>query len=500
MHRIVCLFILLCPLAFAGNEKNDSLVLRIQFGSEPTQYDPLFLEDGTALRLAANVIATPFEYDGAGNLRNGLVRDYLLSRDKKKYTIHFKKNLKWSDGVKFHSNQFIAAVRRLVNEPVKSALSDLFPDFDLQKTRVIDPLTVELVLKTPDAQLKNWLTLPPFSPIRDDMIESFIKRNPVVPTLAAYQVVDYKRESHLLLKKNPEFEGADSVAIDQVKIVFLKDESSLYPLLRAGDLDILCKVPVLQYEQIRKVSKVTDVPVEAVTYLGFNTRKPPFNELKNRKAFLDLVSIKREELALMLKTGELPARTFLPQILMQSPVQASGSMMPSSQNKNDEQLDRLVFNVQSDGGLRNEMILQFLQSKLKDRYSWKMKIENLEWKAHYSRLKTAPDEVFRFGWQNPVSDPYVVYQVLKSDNVNNFTGWKNLEYDRLVDELRQETKMVKKAKLIERLETILAKEVPVVPIVHQVLRFANSKRIEGFRANPFGVILFRELRFAKKVN
>jgi ABC-type transport system substrate-binding protein len=43
------------------------------------------------------------------------------------------------------------------------------------------------------------------------------------------------------------------------------------------------------------------------------------------------------------------------------------------------------------------------------------------------------------------------------------------------------------------LETILYEEAPVVPLLHQVLRFAYSKRVSGFRANPFGVILFREL-------
>jgi hypothetical protein len=157
------------------------------------------------------------------------------------------------------------------------------------------------------------------------------------------------------------------------------------------------------------------------------------------------------------------------------------------------------FQIQTDGGTRNETILQFLQAKLKEDYGWKMLIDNREWKAHYAKLKSDPPQGYRFGWQNPVSDPFVTYQVLVSDSPNNFTGWKNADYDRLVEELRQETVSEKKIKLIEKLETILVNEVPVVPVLHQVLRFGISKRVQGFRANPFGVVLFRELRLAKNL-
>ncbi len=486
MHSVVLIFALFANFSYADT-------LTVQFGSEPTQYDPLFAEDGTALRLAANVIASPFEYDGVGNLKKNLVSSISMSKDKKKYTIKFRKNLMWSDGVRFHANQFVAAVQRLVKEPVKAALSELFPEIDLTKTKSLDALTAELVLKVPDAQLENWLSLPPFSPIREDMMEAFAKRNPVVPTLAAYQVVEYKREDYLLLKKNPHYHESESVKIDQVKIRFLKDEATLLPLLKSGDVDILCKVPVLQVENIKKIAHVSEVQVEAVTYLGFNTKKAPFNDVQNRRAFLDAIFVKRVELSKILMTGEMPAVMFLPPILIPSSYTINTQMLP----KKNSFMPDLEFQIQSDSGSRNQTIMEFLQSVVKDRYRWKMKIDIMDWKAHYAKLKVNVDEVYRFGWQNPVSDPYVMYQVLQSNSSNNYTGWSNPEYDQLVNQLRQETAQVKKVKLIEKIEGILLQEAPVVPLLHQVLRFANSKRVQGFRANSFGVILFREIRLAK---
>jgi peptide/nickel transport system substrate-binding protein len=257
-------------------------------------------------------------------------------------------------------------------------------------------------------------------------------------------------------------------------------------------VDILCKVPELQVDKIKELAHVSDVPVEAVTYLGFNTKKAPFNDVKNRHAFLDSLFFKRVELAKVLKTGELAAATFLPAMMIPT------SYKPTQlHEKEEEKPVKYEFQMQSDGGSRNETILEYIQSRVKDDYRWKMKLDVMDWKAHYAKLKVDADEVYRFGWQNPVSDPYATYQVLQSKSANNFTGWSNPDFDRLVDQLRQETKMVKKAKLIEKLELIIQKEAPVIPLLHQVLRFANSKRVMGFRANPFGVILFRELRLTK---
>ena len=485
MHSVVFCFLLLTTSSFALDEKTNPNLLTIQFSAEPTQYDPLLIEDGTALRITANVVATPFEYDGAGNIRKNLVSQISLSKDKKKYKIQFKKNLKWSDGVKFHASQFVAAIQRLVKTPVKAALSELFPKMNLSKTRVLDALTAEVVIEEPDPQFINWLTLPPFSPIRDDMLEAFSKHNPVVPTLAAYQVAEYKREDYLLLKKNPEFAEKDSVSVDQVKIRFLKDEATSLSLLMSGSVDILSRVPVLQVDQIRKIAQVNEVPLD--------TKKPPFNDLNNRRAFLNAVFKNRGDLAKILKTGELPAMTFMPPILIPSGVKSSQAY----EKPKGEVASKLEFQGQSDGGSRNETILEYVQSRLKDAYRWNMKIDILDWKAHYAKLKVDPDAVFRFGWQNPVSDPFLMYQSLEGKSVNNFTGWSNAEFDSLLVELRRETKLVRKTKLIERMEGILLNEVPVVPLLHQVARFASSKRVLGFRANPFGVILFRELHLSK---
>ncbi len=460
-----------------------SSTLTVQFTSEPTQFDPLLMEDGTALKICANTIGTLFAYDSKGDRWKSLVEDYSLSRDRKKYTFRFRKNLKWSDGKLFHADHFILALNRLAKEAVKPSLSDLFPKFNLKLTRATNARTAEVVLEEADEQFLNWLTLPPFAPIRPDIVDSYSeKRTPVVPTLGAYEVLEYKREEYLKLRKNPEYFQSNQVEIDEVKIRFITDEGALMPLLKSGAVDILNRVPVLQLKPIQEIAKVDEVPVEAVTYLAFNKKL-------NRQTFRDAMHFgKRLELAQLLKTGELPAMILIPRILTPpSFTRERGSAL----NKSELKLD---FSLQSDTGSRNQSILEFTQSVVKTDLKWTAELDLLDFKTHYSKLKSDPDAVYRFGWQNPVSAPFIMYQAFTSKSPNNFTGWSHPRFDSLVAELRQETRKVKQSKLINQLEDVLWEEAPVVPLLHQVLRFAYSKRVLGFRANSFGVILFRELR------
>ena len=475
--------------------------LVVQMNAEPTQFDPLMMEDGVAMRIAANVLGTPYEYDGAGNLKKALVEGVSVSRDRLTYTFLFKKNLKWSDGVSFKPDQFLLALNRIVNSKVKVALSELFPKIDLKHSLVLDSRRVQVVLFEKDALMLHWCSLPSFAPIREDMVAQYEKkRTPVMPSLGAYQVIEYQRDEFLNLKKNPHYYAKDEVVLNEVKIRFIKDEGALFPLFKAGSLDVLSKVPMLQLEQVKSVGSVAEVPVEAVTYLGFNTLKPPFNEIKNRKKLREAIADKTQELAVILKSGEKGADFFLPDLLWPPGFIRKLSKTTGSGEWIKDEKENIEFSIQSDPGSRNQTILEYVQSGLKKKYNWNVHLDLMEWASHYSKVKSDPDAVFRMGWQNPVSDPYVLYQVLRGKGANNFTGWSNSEYDALLVELREETRLVKKLEIVKKMETILEREVPVVPLLQQVLRFGYSKRVLGFRANSFGVILFRELRLNEKVN
>jgi oligopeptide transport system substrate-binding protein len=476
----------ICALSAWAEPKSE---LQVQFSNEPTQYDPLLMEDGLSMRLAGNVLGTLYAYDGGGQLQKRLVETWQVSKDAKTVTVRFKKNLKWSDGVPFVADHWIQALRRVSLSGVKSATSQFIPQFDLELTKALDDSVAQVVLKSPDPLFPEWTTLSALAPIRPEMIESYAKKpQPVMPSLGDYYVSEYKREDFLLLKRNPYGVHVEATPIESVRIRFIKEETVLVSLMKSGAIDILFRVPVLQQDSLKKIARVWDVPAEAVTYLGLNTKKPPFQDLNYRRALRDALKDRKVELAALLKTDEIPAQQLLPKVVLPAIVP------PKWVSPKSRELAPISFSAQSDVSARNQNILEFIQAELKKTLKWKLSIDMQEWKSHYAKIKVDPAPVYRFGWQNPVSHPYLTFQILLSNSPNNFTGWKSDAYDQKVEKLRTETSPKRRAQLVSELETILWEESPVIPVLHQVLKFSTSKRVHGFRANSFGVILFREIR------
>ena len=68
---------------------------------------------------------------------------------------------------------------------------------------------------------------------------------------------------------------------------------------------------------------------------------------------------------------------------------------------------------------------------------------------------------------------------------NNRTGWKNDQYDRLVDEANRQVDLERRAVLFRKAETILiVEDMPIVPIYFYAgFNYFDPKKIKGLYEN-----------------
>jgi len=110
-------------------------------------------------------------------------------------------------------------------------------------------------------------------------------------------------------------------------------------------------------------------------------------------------------------------------------------------------------------------------------------------------MTTQASPLFRFAWLAPFRDPIVHLQVFVSTNPNNYSKWKNARYDQLVTQIAQmESGAARENKIIEAQEILLNEECVLVPLYHYVQLQAVRPEIQGFHANPFGLVQWRELK------
>ena len=125
--------------------------------------------------------------------------------------------------------------------------------------------------------------------------EDWVKPGNMVSN-GAYALEEWVSNAHVKVRKNPLFYDADNVAIDTVFYYPIEDARTAVKMFRSGEIDMNITTggfPASQMEEL-----MAEFPDEArvYAYLGnsyfpMNTRRPPFDDVRVRKAISMLVAL-----------------------------------------------------------------------------------------------------------------------------------------------------------------------------------------------------------------
>lgn len=508
---LLFVFILFSFLACSPKVHELSRSLRVQLGGVPVSLDPVKSEDGLSLRVLVNVMDGLLGYDGQGRLQNLLASSVETSVDQKRYSFTIRQDARWSDGRPVVAADFILGLKRALAPSTPSKLAESLmvikgaQDYRSGKSSELQGVQDQngklvIELERPITFFLQLMTLPVAMPGRQDVIDAHAGRWAEgtewtrTPTTGPYRIASFVQDQKIVLQPNPHYWGPRP-RIETVEWVIVTDENTGVNLFDQGKIDILTKIPTLQFKRWTSEGKTRSFPFLATYYLGFNCRKPPFNQPEFRKAVFS--SIDRKEIVDALMTGELPARSWIPPGL-----EGHISYQASLKNSEVQGVSKVKalfskqgpITLQFDSSDRNSMIMEKVQQDLKKNLSLNVSLSNLDWKSHVKSVQADAPPLFRLAWQTPFLDPIFHLQVLTSQHPANPTGCLNAEYDRLVKLIEIEKPGPHRELLIHQAQKILLEEeVMVVPLYHYVQNYAVSSRVKNFRANPFAVIRFNEL-------
>ena len=114
-----------------------------------------------------------------------------------------------------------------------------------------------------------------------------------------------------------------------------------------------------------------------------------------------------------------------------------------------------------------------------------IELRQVEWKVYLSAQANLDYDLTRSSWIADYNDPNTFLDMWTSNNGNNRTGWKNPQYDTLLDEANRQTDLKKRANLLAQAETLLIRdELPIVPLYYWVgINFFKTNRITGIYQN-----------------
>ncbi len=493
--------------------------LRINLQVEPPTLDWNKSVDTTSSLIQFNIMESLVDYnlsDPELGTIPGLATEWKPSQGAKVWTFTLRKGVKWTDGVEFSAQHVIDGWERLLNPATASEyayfLYDVknaraysqgkIKDFKEVGVRANDQGQLVVELEQPMGYFPLLLTHHSTFPIRKDIVEKFGDRwtDPAnIVTLGPYKLKIWDHDKNIVLERNENYYG-EKAKIKYILGYMINEFSTAINLAQAGKLDFQQELPAKELPLLRKLSMFHQQPSLATYYYGFNTRKPPFNNVKVRQAFAH--AIDRKQVTDLLNAGHAPLSSWVPtgmfgyenEIGLKFDLEKAKKLLAEAGYKDLSKFPRvtLAFNTNEN----HQRIAENVQAQVKKNLGIQVEIANEEWKVYLSRLHNDTPSIYRMGWLADYPDPSTFMSLMTSFSDNNHTGWASKKYDDLVAAGGKSLVKEERRKLYAEAQKILTEEeVPVFPVYSSVRHVLVSERCKDFPFSSIERWIFKGVSF-----
>ncbi|WMJ77203.1 MULTISPECIES: peptide ABC transporter substrate-binding protein [unclassified Sedimentibacter] len=213
------------------------------------------------------------------------------------YTFKLRKDARWSDGKNVTAYDFEYSLKRACEQD--DNVSKLFEVYikgadkyingigskDDIRVKAIDEYTLEIELNEPVPYFLDILTMPQFLPVRKDIIENVIEGWETNPKTCIsngpFKLYSYEPDSHVLLSKNNYYYDKENVKLQFIKCLINTHGGNLDKMFNNNEVHIMEIYP----NGIIEGDGVLYSRYIGTSYIVFNTKITPFNDLNLRKAF-----------------------------------------------------------------------------------------------------------------------------------------------------------------------------------------------------------------------
>lgn len=217
----------------------------------------------------------------AGKIVPRLAQSWTVSPDNLVYTFKLHPGVKFHDGADLTSADVKFSFDRAVAPDSKNATKKVFAPITSIETP--DPLTVKITLKEVSANFLFGLGYGDASILSATSAKDAATK-PV--GTGPYKYVDWSRGNRLIFTRNDAYWGAKP-AIKEAIYRFMPDAQAQMAAIQSGDCDALTNFG--SYENVEVLKKDPKLKVmfgntEGETIMAMNNAKPPFNDVRVRKA------------------------------------------------------------------------------------------------------------------------------------------------------------------------------------------------------------------------
>jgi oligopeptide transport system substrate-binding protein len=525
---MACLILGLLPVPVLAGELAAEQVLRLGNGSEPQSLDPALSENVQDANVERDLYEGLVTLDAEGRVVAAAAASWTVSPDGLVYTFKIRSDAKWSNGDPVTAEDFVWSWRRVVDPatgskyafpfyPIKNAeaiVKHLITDPAALGVRAVDAETLEITLASPTGYFLGLLTHFTFLPVHRATVERFgaqFTRAGNVVSNGAFILKEWTPQSRIVLSPNPHYWDAASVKLREVTYLPIENQNEEFKRYRSGEVDITGDIPGDQVEFIRQSmgKELRISPYLGAYYLGMNVSRPPFKDnLKLREA-VNLVIDRDAIVGKILRTGEIPAYSWVPPGLPgYQPQYLPWKDMPMAdrivlakklyQEAGYDPAIPLKIELRYNTSENHKKIMIAVASMLRQSLGIEATLVNEEFKVFLqTRNERKITQLFRAGWIANYADPNTFAELMLSDSGLNDTGYNSPTYDKLLKTAAATVDPIKRMELLGQAERQMLAELPIVPLYDYVRKQMVKPYVAGYMPNILGEAYSKDISITK---
>ncbi len=527
-------FIVLLSLAIgitacnsAKTESNDHLVFRYNQHKNIGSLDPAFSKDQADIWATNALFNGLVEMDKHLNVKPSIAKHWQISDDALNYTFTIKNNIKFHKHYLFGkdstrnvtAHDFEYSFNRLVNKNVASPGSwtlNKVSDF-----KAINDTVFKIKLKQPFPAFLGLLTMKYCSVVPKEIVDYYgsdFRSHPI--GTGPFLFKRWEENIKLVFIKNPDYfelddKGQQLPYLQAIAITFLPDKQGEFLQFIQGNIDFISGLDASYKDDILTAKGELQVkynpiinsirgPYLNTEYLGFNmdSKLPELKSLLLRQAIN--YGFDRKKMMIYLRNGVgYPARGgFIPKGLPGYNPLIGYSYQP-------EKAKQLLEKFKKTTGINSPKITitttsnylsfcEYIQRELQ-KIGLIININVIPAASLKSAKANSKLDIFRASWIADYPDAENYLSLFYSNNFTpngpNYTHFKDTVFDRLYKLAYTETNHVVRAKLYSKMDSIVIKKAPIIPLFYdEVVRFTR-KNITGLGINPINLL---DLKHVKK--
>jgi len=491
-----------CP----GERSPTPGTLRFGILQDPVSLDPAATTDLIYVQIAFNIYETLIRVDReTGRLIPALATSWEVDREGTRWKFHLRPGVTFHDGSPLDARAVKVSFERQFDSSCKyfrAGSTDTHGRFAfdmIREIRIINDLTLEFRLRYPYSAFLHNVTSPLLAAIvSPSALEEYGDEFGAHPVgTGPWQLEQWSPARHIVLKRFDQYWG-NLVSLQTIEYLIVPAEEDRVRGLQQGRLDVISGLsPSDAYKLYHdRDTQVVTQGLLATTFLGFHCQKPPFDDLRIRRAIAASLNIPTIVARISRGLAE-PARTPLPPSIFAAdsflhqtaydPQWAAGVLASDNSPALHRPIELHYF-VETDT-LLDHPKAQALKAALQKVGLRVRLVRYRDWERYRQNVLIAgKGHLFWDGWMSYIRHPDgFLYPLFHSQSPHNYLQYKNPRVDELLDEARRMPIGERQSELYREIQKIILHDAPAVFIAHPNAVYATRKYVNGFKVDALAI-------------